>query len=438
MNYMVNNNGIYKFHNNNIYIIGDIHGDYQCLIHCLIDLCKCCKINKIFNDNEFNTKNREELSWINKNSSVIVFCGDMIHRKRFEDNVLDDECSDIYILKTIFRLKREAKKNGGDILIISGNHEIMNLINPDEDLYTSELNLEKNKEYFSDSNFINEYISNSYAWIKLNNILVVHGGLCSEYLKYVDDNNLIDKDGDEIIDYVNNKYHEYFKNINKKKLTDDNIGYNMFINYDINNKKAHNLFWCREWGYNGIDCNEFKNILKKVDCDKMIIAHCPQFLAKEKPKMINFECLSDDNSYTLARIDLGMSRGFDYNLNNEMFLKYLEYNYNRKMSVLKLINDKDNLYFNRDSIITQKISCIQYLLLKYGLTREEWENYDIISNWVGFDYINSLINDSKDYDGNEDIYQKGGNNIMLNLIYPKFIKKYKIDSIKQFKKNKNL
>ena len=65
----------------------------------------------------------------------------MIHRKRFEDNILDDECSDIYILKTIFRLKKEAKKNGGDILIISGNHEIMNLINPEENLYTSELNL---------------------------------------------------------------------------------------------------------------------------------------------------------------------------------------------------------------------------------------------------------------------------------------------------------
>ena len=90
----------------------------------------------------------------------------------------------------------------------------------------------------------------------------MHGGLCSEYLKYVDDNNLTDKDGDEIIDYVNNKYHDYFENINKKNLTDDSIGYNMFINYDINNKKAHNLFWCREWGYNGIDCNEFKNILK--------------------------------------------------------------------------------------------------------------------------------------------------------------------------------
>ena len=61
MNYMVNNNGIFNIENNDIYIIGDIHGDYQCLIHCLIDLCKCCKINKIFDDKEFKTENREEL-----------------------------------------------------------------------------------------------------------------------------------------------------------------------------------------------------------------------------------------------------------------------------------------------------------------------------------------------------------------------------------------
>ena len=38
-------NGIFKSNNDdNIYIIGDIHGDYQCLQHCLIDLCCVCNI----------------------------------------------------------------------------------------------------------------------------------------------------------------------------------------------------------------------------------------------------------------------------------------------------------------------------------------------------------------------------------------------------------
>ena len=79
--------------NDNIYLIGDIHGDYQCLIHCLVDLAECCYISKIEN-------NREILEWSNNNNKVLIFTGDLIHRQRFENNVLDDECSDIFIIKT--------------------------------------------------------------------------------------------------------------------------------------------------------------------------------------------------------------------------------------------------------------------------------------------------------------------------------------------------
>ena len=36
------NSGIFTYNelNKQIYIMGDIHGDYQCLVHCLVDLCK--------------------------------------------------------------------------------------------------------------------------------------------------------------------------------------------------------------------------------------------------------------------------------------------------------------------------------------------------------------------------------------------------------------
>ena len=104
--------GVFNIINkNDIYIIGDIHGDYQCLIHCLVDLCQVCKITKIYNDKEFNTPYREYLEWIPNNTNIVILCGDMIHRKRFDDHVMDDECSDIYILKTLLRLKQEANQN---------------------------------------------------------------------------------------------------------------------------------------------------------------------------------------------------------------------------------------------------------------------------------------------------------------------------------------
>lgn len=413
--------GIFTTNNSNdsIFMVGDLHGDYQCFIHCLVDLCEVCHICRLFNDKEFGTSNREYLEWNKNNNSVVVFCGDMIHRKRFADNVLDDECSDIYIIQTLLRLKKEAICNGGNILIISGNHEILNILDPENTTYTSNKNLDTNDKYFNNKNFINEYIKNSYAWIKINDILIAHGGLCSDYLRYLDEenifenkiysdtivkkevnndlkNNLIEQK-DSIVEFINNKYRTFFTNLNKNEIEKDKISYNLFVKYDLLNKNKLNIFWCREWGYSGIDCDKFKEILNKVGCNKMIIAHCPQFVSPDYPKMINFECIDIDDqdnkeSFNIARIDLGMSRCFDYN-KEDNFLYYLSNNYNRKMSVLKLdIKSNNKIKFNIDSIITKKISCIQYMLLKYGLTKEHWEKFNLTSDWLGFEYLKKVLN----------------------------------------------
>jgi hypothetical protein len=414
-------NGIFKSDiDDNIYIIGDIHGDYQCLIHCLVDLCKVCNISKIYNDIEFNTSNREYLEWNKNNTSTVIFCGDMIHRKRY-DKILDDECSDIYILETLMRLKNEAIKNNGNIILISGNHEIMNIVIPSNHTYVSPNNVKTNDLYFTNNNFVNKYIENSYAWIKLNNILLTHAGLCSEYLDET-------QYTENIVEEINDKYHISFKNLKDLKNT-NSLSYSLFIKYDEKNNKTHNMFWCREWGYGKINCDQLQKILKKVKCDKMIIAHCPQFATPEKPQMINFECKINSNNlneeYILARIDLGMSRCFDYN-SDKFFLNHLSNNYNRKISVLKLQNDHNNLYFNCKGIITQKISCMQYLLLKYGFMKQNWDKKNIYSNWLGFNYINNIKNINK---CNNDV-QNG----ICCLISPILNCKNKYCSIEEYKK----
>ncbi len=402
--------------NQDIYLIGDIHGDFQCLIHCLIDLCKVCEITKVFNDKEFGTPNREYLEWVKSNNSVIVFCGDLIHRKRFADNVLDDECSDVFIIQMLLRLKKEAQSNGGDILIIAGNHEILNILEPNNTTYTSNKNLDSNDKYFNSRKFINEYILNSYAWIKISNILIAHGGLCSDYLRFLDNENIFDdkiyseeeqkgglglENGDGVVSFVNDKYKSFFTNLNKREINKDTVGYNLFVKYDVVNKNNLNLFWCREWGYSGVDCNKFSKILSRVGCNKMVIAHCPQFVSPDYPKMINFECVdletknSDTEYYNIARIDLGMSRCFDYN-KEDNFMYYLSNNYNRKMSVLKLEYDSktSKINFSVNSVITEKISCIQYLLIKYGFELESWKKYNMVSNWLGFEYLKKILGNS--------------------------------------------
>jgi len=396
----------------NIYVIGDVHGDYQVFVHCLVDLCDCCTITKVYDDEENNYVNREYLSWVKGCKNIIVFCGDIIHRKRFKNTILDDECSDIYLLETLFRLIEEARKNGGDIIYILGNHEIMNILDPDEDSYTSQLNLQKNKIFFEDKNKINQLINNSYAWIKINDTLIAHGGLCSNYLDNLKD---VIIDDNDIVKYVNENFRRYFLNFDNKNIKTKDISFNLFIQFDIKKKNKHNLFWCREWGYNNIDCSQFKYILERINCKKMIIAHCPQFLSSSKPKMINFECLNkENNDFNLARVDLGMSRAFEYN-KDDQFINYIKNNFNRKMAVLKIRVVNNSISFNSESIITNKLSCLQYLLLKFGLKKEDWIKKNIKTDWIGFKYLDKIKTDKLISDTDSSCMN---DNALLCLLYP--------------------
>lgn len=481
-------NGIYKVNDSvegkgEVFVIGDLHGDYQVFVHTLVDLCECCEITKIYNDTDNDYENREYLSWLSGNKSVVVFCGDLIHRKRFNDHILDDECSDVYIIETVLRLKKEAVKQGGNIILILGNHEIMNIIQPNNDMYTSSKNIKKNNDYFTNTSNVTMLVNNSYAWVKINDILISHGGLCSDYFLYIESyTSKFDKNvkGEMLVSYVNDEFRNFFGNGNylqyiaqggkgamgairggatgairggglereccyggyggcggwvslllSSQLRGGNNGYDLFVKQDLSNKKSHNMFWCREWGYSGIDCKKFKEVISKVGCTKSIIAHCPQFLSPDKPKMINFECelggCADSTRFGIARIDIGMSRCFEYNLENN-FLYYLGTNHNRKISILKLLHNKSSneLYFNYSSIITMKISCIQYLLLKYGLTIKDWNTKKQQSNWIGFKYIDRIIN-NKNCPPNDAITNElqrysakydNNTNILYTLLYP--------------------
>jgi hypothetical protein len=352
---------------------------------------------------------------------------------------MDDECSDVLIINELLRLKMEAINNGGNIIIIAGNHEIMNIMYPDNEMYISPLNIKLNFENFTNKDFINKYIENSYAWVKLNDILLVHGGLCSKYMEYVE-KKVPDKKGQEIIDCINIKYKEYFLNFDYLKNREKKENYDLFEYYELNpNSLNHNMFWCRQWGYCNIDCDELTKLLSKLDCKKMVVAHCPQFLNPDKPQTISFKCKTDEG-FNLARIDLGMSRAFDYNCydngkeikkNNincdeiKTFLKYLEFNFNRKIQILKLINKNNNLNFNYSSIITEKLSCIQYLLLKYGIRKKECKKNGFNSNWIGFILIEEFIKHIKNKKNNNNINIKEHLIFIETILYETIHKKNK-------------
>ena len=411
----MNNLGVFNIEENkNIYVSGDIHGDYELFIHVMVDLAKVCSVQNNI------------LSWKPQNDSVIIFCGDVIHRKRFLDHVLDDENSDVLILETIMRLQDEAEQHNGQIIFVAGNHEIMNIIYPEDTTYISDKNIESSKDFFTDKQKVKKLISRTYAWVKVNDTLIAHGGLCSDYLGTIEHFGNVLQDKLNIVSNVNNIYRKFFSSDDRK----DELGHSLFINYPFDKKYSHNMFWCREWGYGEINCNDFKSILETVNCKKMIIAHCPQFLSSDKPKTITFECINanNDGGFNLARIDLGMSRSFDYNLPDK-FMSYLATNHLRKISILKLISKDDGLILSPNNIISQKLSTIQYILIKYGITEEEHKKRNFSSEWLGYDKIRKYVNNLK----NKKLIGGNLNNehkIINNLLEPVFKKKLDLDSIK--------
>lgn len=458
-------NGVFKTTTDqpqDIYVIGDIHGDFQCLIHCLVDLCKCVYISDI-KYNEITKCTIEHLEWETNNNSVVIFCGDLIHRKRYPDNVLDDECSDVYIILLLLGLKKRAQMFGGDVLIASGNHEIMNLTMPKDKTYTSDMNYETNLKFFTNPQFVENYIDNTYAWIVVDDILIAHGGLCSDYLRFLDGQNIFEQKmymngggkymmyggtkvrfGHDVVSFINDEYRKVFKDFikNKSNMGKNSMGYKLFIEYEFDDKKTHNMFWCREWGYSGVSCEEFQNTIDKVNCEKMIIAHCPQFYPEDKAKMINFECKDENGHYKISRIDVGMSRCFENN-KTVGFLKALGTHYNRKMSILKLGYDDilNKYFFDYSCVCTYKMSCIQYLLLKYGKTKNEWEQKNITSDWKGFEYVEPMIKEIEQgtipnfpsENGDENTKPLNGFNILLSLLYPLYVRTPELRSVQQYK-----
>lgn len=111
------------FHSNrNIYVIGDIHGDFE--------LCRL-----LFTD---VTQVAKGTSWTNMKwvggDSIVVFLGDLLDNARpdCEVNATGESDGEFSILKLFDALNRQANRLGGHILHVFGNHDLMSLL-PDFD-----------------------------------------------------------------------------------------------------------------------------------------------------------------------------------------------------------------------------------------------------------------------------------------------------------------
>jgi len=252
-----------------IIAIGDLHGDYKAAI---ISLQKANLIDK-------------KKKWIG-GDTVVIQLGDQVDRggrlNGNNDDSLIDEDSEFKIMNLFDRLHKDAKKVGGSVYSLIGNHELMNVLG--DFTYTSALgikhfgNEKKRYDQFKSGGKIAIKMSKTrVVIIKIGDWIFVHGGITPKIAKKYK------------IPYINDLMNKYL--LGDEKLVKEKSFRELFLNNG-------SLLWTRRYSDENPDCKSLSETLSLMSAKKMVVGHTPQ-------NDINCKCKNN-----IWRVDTGMSQAF--------------------------------------------------------------------------------------------------------------------------------
>lgn len=151
--------------------IGDLHGDPRGFTAAL-------RISKLIDNNG---------NWCG-NDSLCILCGDVLDGlSRMDTNPTITEYDELLCLRIIFNLKEQAQKQGGELIWITGNHDIMAVMGDNHYLDKTQAKGYGNKGrqywYKAGSGILSYYMSKICVVVGIyDTLLLSHAGITKDHI----------------------------------------------------------------------------------------------------------------------------------------------------------------------------------------------------------------------------------------------------------------
>lgn len=276
---------------NRIIAIPDVHGDYDALVVCLVDLARVCRLEpseacedkKCLNDRFCRSCDKV---WTGGSTTVLVL-GDILDRIRPSMSVVsadgrtpgEQKYDELNCIRMLNRLHEQAIKQGGKVIKILGNHEVMNFYGGDYRYVTRfarENDVHRCRSHEREpenSLYQQEYMKHGAKVIeKIGKYVFCHGGVVPETVKDLNPKNLSD-----FVDTANKMVTKMFTTSESFDAREKEV----FRQLILNDKTS--IVWNRFFGYddgNKDTCKMLEKTWTKLNTSldtTLIVAHCPQF-----------------------------------------------------------------------------------------------------------------------------------------------------------------
>lgn len=237
-----------------VYVLGDIHGRYQELIGLLQNA-------KVID---------QELHWA-AGKAHLVFLGDLFDRG-------DDVTK---VLWFIYRLEAEAKKAGGQVHLVLGNHEIMTMtedlryVGRKEKAIALAHKMKYDELFHPTKSLLGVWLRSKVSVFKMDQILFAHGGILEL--------------GEPSLEAFNTKAYQYMGEelyLDIFKDAPDSTRYDAerwwqarYFFYDQNSP-----YWFRGYVYSDTLSTELNKTLRQFDSKVHVVAHTPVETITERYK----------------------------------------------------------------------------------------------------------------------------------------------------------